>query len=105
MGEESAMTDTTEDAGLVGLDAEVHERVVAGRDRDAVDLLISRLSGELQSFLYRLLGDHALADEAHSATCERLWRGLPTFRWECSLRSWSYIIARREASRCRTRHA
>ena len=87
------------------LDAVVRELVLADRVRDASDLILARLSPELRPFLHRLLGDVVLADEAHSATCERLWRGLKTFRWECSLRSWSYIIARREASRCRARHA
>jgi RNA polymerase sigma-70 factor (ECF subfamily) len=87
------------------LDARVLELVVADRLKDAGDLLLTRLSPELRPFLHRLLGDVTLAEEAHSATCERLWRGLKTFRWECSLRSWSYIIARREASRCRARHA
>jgi RNA polymerase sigma-70 factor, ECF subfamily len=86
------------------LDEEVHHLVVAGREREAADLLLTQLSAELRPFLHRLLGDAALADEALSATGERLWRGLAKFRWDCSLRSWSYIVARREASRCRTRH-
>jgi len=90
-----------EQAGAAPLDADVHDLVLAGREREAADLLLTRLSPELRPFLHRLLGDVALADEALSATCERLWRGLGKFRWECSLRSWSYIIARREASRCR----
>lgn len=90
---------------LAAFDTEVQALVHAGRERQAADLLLARLSPELRPFLHRLLGDVALADEAHSNTCERLWRGLATFRWECSLRSWSYIIARREASRCRARHA
>ena len=99
------VSDTQQGADVAGFDAEVRALVLAGRERHAADLLLTRLSPELRPFLHRLLGDVALADEAHSNTCERLWRGLPTFRWECSLRSWSYIIARREASRCRVRHA
>ena len=87
------------------LDEQVRELVQAGREREAAELVLARLSPELRPFLHRLLGNVALADEAHSATCERLWRALPTFRWECSLRSLGYIIARREASRCRARHA
>ena len=99
------MTDTQEGGDVAGFDAEVRELLLAGRERQAADRLLARLSPELRPFLHRLLGDVSLADEAHSNTCERLWRGLATFRWECSLRSWSYIIARREASRCRARHA
>lgn len=95
------MTGHREDPRGGPLDGEVHRLVLAGHTREAADLLISRLSPEIRPFLYRLLGDVVLAEEAHSATCERLWRGLEGFRWSCSLRSWSYIIARREASRCR----
>ena len=87
------------------LSANVQKLLGDGKSREAADLLLARFSPELRPFLHRLLGDGALADEAHSATCERIWRGLASFRFECSLRSWSYIIARREASRCRARHA
>jgi RNA polymerase sigma-70 factor (ECF subfamily) len=100
-----AMPGLVEQPGTTHLDAEVHSLVLAGREREAADLLLTRLSPELRPFLHRLLGDVALADEALSATAERLWRGLSRFRWECSLRSWSYIVARREASRCRMRRA
>ena len=99
------VTDNEQGRELAAFDTEVQGLVQTGRERQAADLLLARLSPELRPFLHRLLGDVALADEAHSNTCERLWRGLATFRWECSLRSWSYIIARREASRCRARHA
>jgi RNA polymerase sigma-70 factor (ECF subfamily) len=98
------MSKVDEQPGTAPLDAEVRQLLLGGRERDAAELLLARLSPELRPFLHRLLGDVALADEAVSATCERLWRGLAAFRWECSLRSWSYIVARREASRCRTRH-
>jgi RNA polymerase sigma-70 factor, ECF subfamily len=99
------VTDTQQGGDVAAFDAQVRGLVHAGSERQAADLLLTRLSPELRPFLHRLLGDVALADEAHSNTCERLWRGLASFRWECSLRSWSYIIARREASRCRARHA
>jgi RNA polymerase sigma-70 factor, ECF subfamily len=99
------VTDTLTGGDVAAFDSEVRALVLAGRQRQAADLLLTRLSAELRPFLHRLLGDVSLADEAHSSTCERLWRGLASFRWECSLRSWSYIVARREASRCRARHA
>ena len=99
------VTVTQEGNDVASFDAEVRELLLAGEGRRAADRLLMRLSPELRPFLHRLLGDVSLADEAHSATCERLWRGLATFRWECSLRSWTYIIARREASRVRARHA
>jgi RNA polymerase sigma-70 factor (ECF subfamily) len=86
-------------------ETEVRALLLQGRQREATDLTLASASAELRPFLQRLLGDVAMADEAHAATCERIWRGLGKFRWECSLRSWVYIVARREASRCRGRHA
>ncbi|WP_433932750.1 sigma-70 family RNA polymerase sigma factor [Sorangium cellulosum] len=34
------------------------------------------------------------ADDLFSIVCERLWRGLAGFRWQCSVRTWAYAIAR-----------
>lgn len=90
--------------GSAAFEAAVRSIVLAGQGQKAARLLVERLSPELRSFIDRLLGNAPLADEAHAATCERLWHGLATFRWEYSLRAWSYIVARRETSRCRARH-
>jgi RNA polymerase sigma-70 factor, ECF subfamily len=91
------------DPPLDARDGEVRGLVLRNEVRAAANLLVSIYGPELQVFLHRVLGEVALVDEAFSSTCERLWRGLPGFRWESSLRSWCYVIARREASRCRTR--
>jgi RNA polymerase sigma-70 factor (ECF subfamily) len=104
-GREELIPVSPRERTLESLDAEMQRLVLAGRRREAADLLLARMSPELRPFLHRLLGDPALADEVHSATCERLWRSLEFFRWQCSLRSWTYVIARREASRCRNREA
>ena len=92
-------------SGTNPLDIEVRQLVAAGRQREATGLMLTRLSPELRPFLHRLLGDASLVDEALSNTCEHLWRRLSQFRWEYSLRSWSYIFARREASRFRAARA
>lgn len=41
-------------------------------------------------------------DEVFAAVSERLWRSLPAFRWRCSLRTWAYVITRREVTRFRS---
>lgn len=51
---------------------------------------------ELFGFLVGLAGDRVRAEDAFSATCERIWRGLPSFRWDSSFRLWAYRIARNE---------
>jgi len=86
-------------------ESEVRNLMLAGHEREAASSLVALFGPELQVFLHRVLGDVSLVDEAYSSTCERLWRGLPGLRWEreSSLRSWCYVIARREASRCRSR--
>lgn len=33
-------------------------------------------------------------DELFSRLCEQLWKHLPTFRWESSVRTWAYVVAR-----------
>jgi RNA polymerase sigma-70 factor (ECF subfamily) len=49
---------------------------------------------EIASFLLAFHGTETDADEVFSVFAERLWRGLPRFGWESSLRTWAYAIAR-----------
>jgi RNA polymerase sigma-70 factor (ECF subfamily) len=52
-----------------------------------------------------LVTRHAGEDEAadvFSAVTESLWRALPKFAWESSLRTWAYTIARHASVRART---
>jgi RNA polymerase sigma-70 factor (ECF subfamily) len=50
-------------------------------------------------YLASLLRDEATAREVFSQFAEDLWRGLPTFRGECSLRAWCYRLAWHAAAR------
>jgi len=93
-----------DDANSTPLDARVLQLVLADRIPEASDIVLARLSPELRPFLHRLLGELTLVDEAHAATCDRLSKELRSFRWDCSLRSWIFIVATREARRCRLRH-
>jgi RNA polymerase sigma-70 factor (ECF subfamily) len=49
---------------------------------------------ELFGFLVSLLGDESDAREVFSEVAEDLWRGLPKFRFGCSVRTWLYVLAR-----------
>lgn len=88
------------------------------RDRDAIERDIRalceaaaypeattgalRLYGvELLSFLRALANHHDLAAEAFAELGEDLWKGLPRFRWESSLRSWMYALARNALAQLR----
>ena len=50
---------------------------------------------ELMGFLVVVVGDATEAGEVFADVCVRMWKSLPTFRWESSLRTWVYVLARR----------
>jgi RNA polymerase sigma-70 factor (ECF subfamily) len=80
--------------------------LLAARDVDgATTAAIRSYGGEVFGFLLALdTGDEAGASEDFSLFCEHLWKGLPTFAWKSSLRTWLYAVAR-NASRARRRAA
>jgi RNA polymerase sigma-70 factor (ECF subfamily) len=81
------------------IDADVRALVDAGQSERAATDVIASLGAEVYGFLCAGLGSDSDADDVFAATCERMWRGLATFRWQCSVRTWIYVIARNEASR------
>lgn len=56
---------------------------------------------ELLGFLRAIAGDPDLAAEAFAELGEDVWRGLAGFRWQSSLRSWLYTLARNALARLR----
>ncbi len=88
-------------------DHQARELLRAGDTRGAATLVLRELGPEVLGFLSGVLGD-VDADEVYSAWSERLWRSLKGFEGRCSLRTWTYVLARREISRFRKgmrRHA
>jgi RNA polymerase sigma-70 factor, ECF subfamily len=65
----------------------------------ASTLVIEACGAEITRWLEAILGDETKAKEVFCAFCEDLWKGLPNFRWECSLRTWAYRLARNAAWR------
>lgn len=47
------------------------------------------------------LHPEAQADDVYAAWTIQVWRGLEAFRWECSLRTWVYAIARAASATAR----
>ncbi len=76
------------------LEAELRVHVDAGRYEDAATLAIEGYGAEVLGYLHAVLTSPTEADESFSEVCERLWRGLPSFEWRCSCRTWMYVIAR-----------
>lgn len=92
------MTDTPnrddEAAARAAFDDGVRARRDAGDVDGATSQIIAYYGPELHGFLCALARDATLGGDAFAAACERIWRYLPRFRWEGSLRSWVYQLAR-----------
>ena len=83
----------------------IRTRFDAGDLRGAITVAIDAYGGELFGFLVALTRDRDRAGDVFGATCERLWRGLPTFRWDSPFRVWAYAVARNEFLRSLRRRA
>src|SRR5437868_1681340 len=89
------------------LDGRVRSLLADGDTSAAATLVLRELGPEVLGFLSGVLGD-ADADEVYSTLGERLWKSLKGFEGRCSLRTWTYVLARREITRFRKgmrRHA
>lgn len=73
----------------------------AGSRRD-FEAFVEATRPELASFCARLAGASE-GDDAVQETYVAAWRALPSFRGEASARTWLYAIAKRIATRTRTR--
>jgi RNA polymerase sigma-70 factor (ECF subfamily) len=81
------------------LEREVRQRCQAGDLNGATALALKAYGPELYGFLCALERDEALAGDAFSQLGEDVWRGLASFKWDCSLRTWMYTLARNASHR------
>ncbi len=67
----------------------------------AATMAIDEYGPEILGFLHAR--DHSESDacEAFAVFSEDMWKGLPSFRWESSFRTWAYVVARRAYLRVR----
>ncbi len=96
-----AETDEERAALRSAAETEVRTRLGAGDVRGATTIALETYGPELYGFLHALARDDDLAAEAFATFSEDLWRGLDKFRWESSLRTWSYALARNALWRLR----
>jgi RNA polymerase sigma-70 factor (ECF subfamily) len=85
----------------MSLDRQVAELRQRGDLDAAATVAIRSLGPEILGYLTALLHDSNDANEVFSQFAEDLWRGLPAFRGEASLRTWAYRLARHAALRHR----
>lgn len=77
------------------IDDEVRAAVTRGDLERAATLVIRRHGSEVHGYLAALAHHrHDVIQEVFSVFCEALWRGLPSFEWRSSLRTWLYAVAR-----------
>jgi RNA polymerase sigma-70 factor (ECF subfamily) len=48
---------------------------------------------ELLGYLTAIMRNDDWARDVFAQFCENMWRGLPAFRRECSVRTWCYVLA------------
>ncbi len=78
------------------MEVEIRRRFDADDLDGAMRLAIETYGNELYGFLVGLARNRTHAEDVFGATCEAMWKSLPKFRWESSLRVWAYTIARNE---------
>lgn len=84
------------------VEAAIRAQLAAGELHAGATAALRLYGDELFGFLRGIERDADLAAEAFAQLGEDLWRGLPNFRWEASLRSWLYAIARNALHRLRS---
>ena len=87
------------------VETKIREQVTAGEIEAATTLAINQYGPELLGYLLAVTHDAHSADEVFALACEAIWKALPNFRWESSLRTWAYSIVRRVLAQHRQRPA
>jgi RNA polymerase sigma-70 factor, ECF subfamily len=77
----------------MSVESRAAELVARGHVDEAATAVIEGLGPEILGYLRTVLRDEASANDAFSHFAESIWRGLPGFRGEASLRAWCYRVA------------
>src|SRR5262252_7389603 len=81
------------------MEAQIREALDAGDFERAATLAIRGYGPEILGYLAVLVRDREAATELFAQFSEALWKGLPRFRRESTLRTWAYAVAWRTAKR------
>jgi RNA polymerase sigma-70 factor (ECF subfamily) len=81
------------------IELQIRSLLAAQDYREAAVCALDRLGPDVLRFLSARLTDRAEAERAYLQFSEDLWVGLPAFRWESSLRTWMFVLARNAAMR------
>ncbi len=92
-----------DEAARARLEDEVRGLSTAGDFDAAVTRALRGYGPEILGFLVALHRNEQDAGDVFSSFSEDLWKGLPKFAWECTLRTWAYTLARHASYRFRKR--
>jgi RNA polymerase sigma-70 factor (ECF subfamily) len=85
---------------MTNVDAELRRLLRVERFMEATTLVLRNLGPEILGFLSGVLGN-VDGDEVFAAFSESLWRSLPSYRAQCGIRTWAYMLARQQIARHR----
>lgn len=85
---------------MTRVDAELRPLLEAERFVEATTLVLRKLGPEILGFLSAVLGN-VDGDEVFAAFSESLWRSLASYRSQCGIRTWAYMLARQQIARHR----
>src|SRR5688572_19268922 len=80
------------------IEARARKACEAGDHATAASAVIEGYGGEIMAFLVIRLRSRSDAEEVFGIVAEKLWAGLPKFEWRCSIRGWTYRLARNAAN-------
>lgn len=90
-------------ATTAAFEARIRAACDAGKLDEAIAAGVEAYGPEVLGFLLAILRDEQRAKEVYSDWTEDVCRGIHTFAWRCSFRTWSYILARHAWHRSLTR--
>lgn len=76
------------------LDEQIREAVEGGDLDRATTVALESYGPEILGWLVHRLRSEVAGTDAFALFTEDLWRGWETFAWRCSVRAWSYVLAR-----------
>jgi RNA polymerase sigma-70 factor (ECF subfamily) len=89
------------DADRQQLEQELRRRAGAGDHAGTTTLALEGYGPEIFRFLHAIHRSDDETAEVFARFSEGLWRGLPSFDWGCTLRTWAYAVAQRTSLRYR----
>jgi RNA polymerase sigma-70 factor (ECF subfamily) len=86
-----------DDAGRARFEEHVRGLCARGEHSAAATAIVRDYGPEILGFLMAVHRDPVEANDAFAEVAEGVWRGLSSFAWESSVRTWVYAIARNSA--------